>query len=110
MTWKSSDVSRRSAWTKAEIREARQTPLKPVLERLGYRLTPTGQDNYRVLGLSDEIVVKDHYWVRLDDGAAGNAIDFLVKVRGMSFNEAMRLLSDTAQVETLQGASLPSPS
>ena len=88
-------------WKRSEIRAARQTPLKPVLERLGYRLSPTGQDNYMVLGLSEEIVVKQHYWVRLDDGSAGNAIDFLVKLRGMSFSKAM---------ETLQGAGLPSQS
>lgn len=79
-------------WKRSEIRAARQTPLKPMLERLGYRLSPTGQDNYMVEGLAGEIVIKQHYWVRLDDGAAGNAIDFLVKLHGKSFNEAMELL------------------
>lgn len=91
----------KTQWTRAEIRTARQTPLKPVLESLGYRLSPTGQDNYMVLGLPAEVVVKDHYWVRLDDGVAGNAIDFLVKVQAMSFNQAM---------QTLQRAGLPQPS
>ena len=51
MTWKRSDMSRRSSWTKAEIRRARQTPLKPVLEAMGYRLQPIQKGNYRVIGL-----------------------------------------------------------
>lgn len=80
-------------WTRSEIRRARQTPLRPLLERLGYRLSPTGQDNYMVLGLPEEVVVKNNFWVRLDDGEAGNAIDFLVKIRGMSFHRAMELLT-----------------
>jgi hypothetical protein len=80
-------------WSREQIRAARQTPLKPVLERLGYRLHPTANDNYVVVGLVPEIVIKDHYWVCADTEAAGNAIDLLVKLRGMSFNDAMRLLT-----------------
>lgn len=38
----------------------------------------TRMANYRVLGLPEEVVLKDHYWVRTRDGLAGNAIDFLV--------------------------------
>jgi hypothetical protein len=46
-----------------------------------------------VLGFSPNIVVKDHYWVCADTGDAGNAIDFLVRIKGTSFHEAMRLLT-----------------
>jgi len=91
--WSREHVSRRSSWTKVEIRAARQTPLKPVLERLGYRLNHIANDNYAVIGHAPEIVIKDHYWVCADTGQAGNAIDFLVKLRGLSFNEAMKLLT-----------------
>ena len=80
-------------WNRSEIRRARQTPLQPVLERLGYRLHPITKDNYRVLGFSPDIVVKDHYWVCADTGDAGNAIDFFVRIKGTSFQEAMRLLT-----------------
>jgi hypothetical protein len=80
-------------WNRSDIRRARQTPLKPVLERLGYRLNATANDNYVVIGLSPDIVVKNHYWVCADTGAAGNAIDFFVRIQGVSFNEAMRLLT-----------------
>lgn len=79
-------------WNRAQIRTARQKSLKPVLEALGYRLTPTSQDNYLVHDLPGEIVVKDNYWVCLDDGSAGNAIDFLVKRQGKTFSQAMELL------------------
>ena len=80
-------------WNRSEIRRARQTPLKPVLERLGYRLNPIANDNYVVIGLPQDIVVKDHFWVCTDTGSAGNAIDFFVRVKGTSFNDAMRLLT-----------------
>jgi len=89
-------------WKRSEIRAARQRPLKPVLEALGYRLEPRNDGNYLVADLPGDVVLKQHYWVCLDDGAAGNAIDFLVKIQGLTFSQAMRLLSDTAaQVELL---------
>ena len=88
MTWTRSDLSRRS-WTKAEIRSARQIPLQPVLENLGYRLEPRPNDNYAIAGQPcGEIIIKDHYWLCPDTGLAGNAIDFLMRIRGATFNEA----------------------
>jgi hypothetical protein len=80
-------------WNRSEIRRARQTPLKPILERLGYRLNPIANDNYVIIGFSPDIVVKDHFWVCADTGDAGNAIDFFVRIKGTSFHEAMRLLT-----------------
>jgi hypothetical protein len=97
MIWKRSDVSRRSAWTKADIQLARRAPLKPVLEKLGYRLEPSDNDNYLLTSLPQEIVIKDHYWICTETGSAGNAIDFFVRVKGMSFNEAMKLLTQPIQ-------------
>jgi hypothetical protein len=80
-------------WKRSDIRRARRTPLKPVLEHLGYRLQPLQSGNYLIAGLSPEIVVKDHYWICTDTGSAGNAIDFLVRVKKTSFNDAMSLLT-----------------
>jgi len=80
-------------WKRSDIRRARVTPLKPVLEHLGYRLQPLQAGNYLVTGLSPEIVVKDHYWICTETGVAGNAIDFLVRVKKTSFNDAMSLLT-----------------
>ena len=79
-------------WNRSDIRRARQTPLKPLIENLGYRLESRPNGNYAIAGLAPEVVVKDHYWVCPDTGAAGNAIDFLVRVKGLSFNAAMNLL------------------
>ncbi len=90
---------RRCNWTRADIRAARQKPLKPFLERLGYRLTSAGGSNFRITGCPPErkgqaagIVIKHHYWTDPENGAAGNAIDFMVKIIGMRFNQAMQLL------------------
>ncbi len=105
MTWKRSDVSRRSSWTKAEIRRARAIALRPVLEDLGYHFTELRNGNYLLHHLAAEIVVKDHFWICKDDGSAacpersrgGNAIDFLVEVQGMSFSQAVELLLSYAE-------------
>jgi len=79
-------------WNRSDIRAARQTPLKPILEALDYQLQPLPGGNYRLCRLAADIVIKDHYWVSKQDGTAGNAIDFLVEVQGMSFSQAMELL------------------
>lgn len=41
----------------------------------------------------NKIVIKEHYWNCPDTGQAGNAIDFLMKIRSVTFNEAMTMLS-----------------
>lgn len=103
MTCSRLDLSRRlvrrslgggaSPWTKEEIRQARQIHLRPVLEQLGFRLLPRPDDNYAITNLTHEIIIKDHYWNCPDTGQTGNAIDFFMKIRGVTFNEAMTLLS-----------------
>ena len=102
-------TSPRNKWTSQQIRAARQTPLKPLLEQLGYRLDPLENDNWKVYGLPQaeanaqiisrenraklgSIVVKEHYWSCPENGTGGNAIDLLTHGMGMSFNEAMSLL------------------
>ena len=80
-------------WTRSEIRAARQAPLQPVLEQLGSRLEPRPNDNYAITGQRcGEIIIKDHYWHCPDTGLAGNAIDFLMRIRGATFHEAMQQL------------------
>ncbi len=111
MTWKRSDLSRRSvaktgasrrsAWTKAQIRRARQVALRPVLKDLGYQFTELRNGNYLVHHLAASIIVKDHFWICKDPGQAGNAIDFLVEIQNMSFSHAVDLLlSYTSQRTT----------
>ena len=79
-------------WNRAQIRAARRKPLKSVCETLGYRLEPVRNGNYRIIGLTKDIIVKDNYWVCTDDGSAGNAIDFLITIQGKTFSQAMELL------------------
>lgn len=95
MTSTRSEVKHPS-WTRAQIRSARQIPLKPVLERLGYRLLPRPGGNWHIEGLCPDILVKDHYWLCPDTGQAGNAIDLLLRIRHMSFNQAMEHLTRPA--------------
>ena len=56
-------------------------------------LTPPRSNHYLIAGLGSEIVIKEHYWNCPDTGEAGNAIDFLVNIRGVTFNEAMTMLT-----------------
>lgn len=77
-------------WTRQQIRAARQTPLKPLLERRGYTLTATGAGNYKLhTPATGEILIKANYWHSVDTGEAGNAIDFFVKVERVTFARAM---------------------
>jgi hypothetical protein len=95
MTSTRSEPSRRP-WTKAQIRQARQTPLVPVLEAMGYQLMPRKNGNYLLCRLAAEIVIKDHYWINRQDQSTGNAIDFMVQIEGMTFSQAMKHLLASA--------------
>jgi len=77
-------------WNRNEIRQARRTPLEPIIQRPGYELAEKPDGNRLVVGLSSEVLIKEHYWVRTEDGAVGNAIDFLMTIEGLNFAEAMR--------------------
>ena len=77
-------------WNRSEIRSARQIPLLPVLKKLGYRLEPRAHDNFALTSeRCGEILIKDHYWHCPATGQSGNAIDFLTRIRGDTFQEAM---------------------
>jgi len=81
-------------WNRSEIRSARQIPLLPVLEKLGYRLEPRTNDNYAITDQRcGEIIIKDHYWHCPETGQSGNAIDFLMRIRGDTFHDAMQQLT-----------------
>jgi hypothetical protein len=79
----------RSKWNAQQIRLARQVALKPLLEQMGYSMQALKNDNWKVYGLSVDLIVKETYWICPDTGAGGNAIDLLVQVMGMSFSQAM---------------------
>jgi len=79
-------------WKPSEIRQARQKPLKPILESLGYRLQPLKNGNYEVLMLLADVVIKENYWFCRHTGSAGNTIDFFTVIKAMSFHQAMNII------------------
>ena len=40
------------------------------------------------------LIAKDSYWRRPERNLAGNAIDFFTQILGMSFDDAMRQITD----------------
>jgi hypothetical protein len=79
-------------WDAADIRRARRRELAPLLAAMGQSLQPLEDGNHRLVGEPGNLVVKENYWIRTDTGESGNAVDFFVKIRGMSFIETMRRL------------------
>jgi hypothetical protein len=75
-------------WSRDQIRAARHALLPQILEREGLALRPTGAGNFK-LPEHPEMIIKDCYWRSSRSEESGNTIDFLVKVRGMSFDQAM---------------------
>ena len=76
-------------WTKQQIRAARQEQLDAVLQRLGLRLLCSGGNNYKI-SEHPGYIIKNSYWRQIETDAAGNTIDFLVKVIGINFTQAMQ--------------------
>lgn len=61
---------------------------------------PLANDNYQVVPGDDAVdlaglVIKHSYWAWPDRNIAGNAIDYFVKVEGMTFNQAMQIITAT---------------
>ena len=67
----------RTKWTPEQIRRARQTPLKPLLEQRGCPMQELKNGNWKIYGLPADIIVKETFWVCPDTGNGGNAIDLL---------------------------------
>jgi len=80
-------------WNPSEIRAARRVALAPLLARRGLRLQPLGEDNFCVVAY-DDLLIKRSYWRWPSRNREGNAIDFFVVVEGMSFAQAMALLTE----------------
>ena len=84
-------------WSSEQIRQARQIPLHPLLEQMGYAMQPKQSGNWSVNTLPGDIVIKENYWVSLSSGRGGNTIDLLTQIMGMSFHEAMKQLEKFIQ-------------
>ena len=84
--------SRRTPWSREQIRAARRASLPDLLRAAGFHLRETGAANYSI-GEKPGILVKQSFWREPQTGRAGNAIDFCVAVLGMSFNQAMETIT-----------------
>jgi hypothetical protein len=79
-------------WSRDQIRAARLAPLVPLLEKRGLQLIEREAGNY-TLPAYPGLIVKDSYWRWPERDQAGNAIDFLMRVLGLSFHDAMRQIT-----------------
>ena len=79
-------------WTREQIRAARLAPRAPLLQKRGLELIAREAGNF-ILPTYPGLILKDSYWRWPERNLAGNAIDFCVQVLGLSFNDAMRLIT-----------------
>lgn len=79
-------------WPREQIRAARLAPLAPLLAKRGLQLIEREAGNF-LLPAYPGLIVKDSYWRWPERDQAGNAIDFCMRVLGLSFHEAMRQIT-----------------
>jgi len=79
-------------WTRQQIQAARQAALIPLLQKRGLQLIEGQAGNFHLPAFPG-LIVKDSYWRWPQRDLAGNAIDFLVRVLGLSFHDAMRQIT-----------------
>ena len=79
-------------WSVEQIRAARVAPLLPILQAQGIESVAREAGNH-LLPAHPGLIVKEGYWRWPERDQAGNAIDFHMRVLGLSFNEAMRRIT-----------------
>ena len=79
----------KTRWTREQIRAARLAPLLPLLQKRGLPTLAREAGNF-LLPDYPGLIVKDSYWRWPERDLAGNAIDFCVKILGLSFHDAMQ--------------------
>ena len=79
-------------WTREQIRAARLAPLAPLLQKRGLKLSELPAGNFS-LAAYPGLLVKECYWRWPERDWSGNAIDFFMRVLGLSFHDAMRQIT-----------------
>ena len=79
-------------WSREQIRAARLAPLAPLLQKRGLPLIERPAGNFE-LAAYQGLLLKDSFWRWPQRNLAGNAIDFFVRVLGLSFHDAMRQIT-----------------
>jgi hypothetical protein len=80
-------------WTREQIRAARMAPLVPLLRQRGFQLIELPAGNFELVAYKG-LLLKDSYWRWPQRDLAGNAIDFYMRVLGLSFHDAMRQITE----------------
>ena len=81
-------------WTRQQIRSARMAPLLPLLQNRAISFVEKEAGNFELPAFPG-LILKESYWRWPQRELAGNTIDFFVKVLGLSFHDAMRLITGT---------------
>jgi hypothetical protein len=68
-------------------------PLLPLLQKRGLQLIELPAGNFELVAYKG-LLIKDSYWRWPQRQLAGNTIDLFVQVLGLSFNDAMRLITE----------------
>ena len=92
MTAPSDNATAPTRWTRQQIRAARLAPLPPLLQKHGLQLVERPAANF-ILPAYPGLIVKDSYWRWPQRNLSGNAIDFFMRVLGLSFHQAMRQIT-----------------
>jgi len=82
----------RPRWTREQIRAARLASLLPLLQKRGVQFIEQDAGNF-LLPAYPGLIVKDSYWRWPQRNLGGNAIDFFMRVLGLSFHDAMRQIT-----------------
>ena len=84
--------SQAARWPREQIRAARMAALVPLLRKRGLQLIELPAGNFELAAYKG-LLLKDSFWRWPQRELAGNTIDLFVKVLGLSFNDAMRLIT-----------------
>jgi len=95
------------SYSKEEIVAARRTNLVEWLQDQGYDLKKQGKD-WRVIGYNG-LFARGNSWKDFYNGTGGNTLDFLIKVEGMTFSEAMKALIGSGLGSVAVGSRMPHP-
>lgn len=80
-------------WTREQIRAARHAALIPLLQKRSLQLIEREAGNFE-LPTYKGLIVKESYWRWPERNLAGNTIDFFTQILGLSFQQAMREITD----------------
>ena len=96
MTTHLSERTQQPRWTRDQIRSARMAPLLPLLTRHKLELIEHEADNYEPTKYPG-LIIKDSYWHWHGRDMSGNAIDFCMKILGLTFHQSMTQILRSTQ-------------